>query len=169
MAQDPATKPLLIEPLNRFPRMMQEYWHLKVVEAERLSLSRLTALKTKSDAEAHITATRRRVAECFGPFPEKTPLSPRVTRKIDRDTYHIENVLFESRPGFIVSANLYVPKGLPFPRPGVVGSCGHSFNGKAAETYQSFAQGLARQGYVVLTFDPIGQGERFQYLDESTL
>ncbi len=36
-------------------------------------------------------------------------------------------------------------------------------NGKAAEAYQSFAQGLARQGMVCLIFDPIGQGERFQY------
>jgi dienelactone hydrolase/pimeloyl-ACP methyl ester carboxylesterase len=45
----------------------------------------------------------------------------------------------------------------------VVASCGHSANGKAAEPYQSFAQGLARLGYVVLIFDPIGQGERLQY------
>src|SRR5690606_4703665 len=63
--------------------------------------------------------------------------------------------------------NLYIPKGRQFPLPGVVGSCGHSLNGKAAEPYQAFAQGLARQGYVVLIFDPLGQGERFQYVDEN--
>ena len=55
------------------------------------------------------------------------------------------------------------PKNRKFPLPGVVGSCGHSNNGKAADAYQSFAQGLARMGYVVLIFDPIGQGERLQY------
>ncbi len=82
---------------------------------------------------------------------------------MERDAYRIENLLFESRPGFLVSANLYVPKGHDFPRPGVVGTCGHSANGKAAEAYQSFAQGLARQGYVVLIYDPISQGERLQY------
>src|SRR6185503_17563025 len=49
------------------------------------------------------------------------------------------------------------------PRPGVVGSWGHSTGGKAEPPYQSFAQGLARMGYVVLIFDPIGQGERLQY------
>ncbi len=38
-------------------------------------------------------------------------------------------------------------------------------NGKAAEAYQSFAQGLARQGYVCLIYDPISQGERLQYAD----
>ncbi len=63
--------------------------------------------------------------------------------------------------------NLYIPKGRKFPLPGVVGTCGHSTNGKCAEAYQSFAQGLARMGYVVLIYDPIGQGERLQYPDEN--
>jgi dienelactone hydrolase len=45
-----------------------------------------------------------------------------------------------------------------------VGTCGHSANGKAAAAYQAFAQGLARQGYVTLLFDPLGQGERMQYV-----
>ena len=88
-----------------------------------------------------------------------------MTKVVERDAYKIENVLFESRPGFLVAANLYIPKGRNFPLPGVVASCGHSDNGKAIETYQSFCQGLARLGYVVLIFDPIGQGERMQYLD----
>ena len=49
-----------------------------------------------------------------------------------------------------------------------MGSCGHSANGKAIDTYQSFCQGLARLGYVVLIFDPIGQGERMQYVDANS-
>ena len=80
-----------------------------------------------------------------------------------RDAYRIEKVLFESRPSFPVTANLYLPTGVPFPRPAVVGSCGHSANGKAYSAYQSFAQGLARLGYVCLLYDPLGQGERLQY------
>ena len=90
-----------------------------------------------------------------------------MTKVVERDAYKIENVLFESRPGFLVSANLYIPKGRSFPLPGVVASCGHSDNGKGIETYQSFCQGLARLGYVVLIFDPIGQGERMQYVDSN--
>ena len=128
-------------------------------------LERLAALKTKADAEAYVRTVRGKIRESFGPFPEKTPLNARVTKVVERDAYKIENVLFESRPGFLVSANLYVPKGRRFPLPGVVGSCGHSANGKAIDTYQSFCQGLARLGYVVLIFDPIGQGERMQYVD----
>ncbi|MCC6512051.1 MAG: acetylxylan esterase, partial [Pirellulaceae bacterium] len=70
-------------------------------------------------------------------------------------------------PGFLVTGNLYVPQGTePNEKmPAVLGVCGHSTNGKAAEAYQSFAQGLARLGFVTFIVDPIGQGERLQYLE----
>jgi dienelactone hydrolase len=156
-----------IEPLNRFPRMVQRYFVDRVRRAEEAGLKAKAALSTKAEAEAYVREVRRKISECFGPFPEKTPLKPRVTGVVERDQYKIENVIFESRPGFLVTANLYVPKGRDFPLPGVVGTCGHSTNGKASEAYQAFSQGLARQGYVVLIYDPIGQGERLQYTDEN--
>src|SRR5262249_18232462 len=113
-----------------------------------------------------VRTVREKIRLCFGPFPEKTPLNERVTGRVEREAYHIEKILFESRPRFLVTGNLYVPRGNPLPLPAVVGICGHSANGKADPTYQSFAQGLARLGYVVLLFDPIGQGERLQYLQQ---
>ncbi len=152
-------------PLNRFPRMVQEFFVGRENALHQQRVDRLAALKSKADAEAYVRSIRGRIRESFGPFPERTPLNARVTNVVERDAYRIENVLFESRPGFLVSANLYVPKGRPLPLPGVVGTCGHSANGKAIDTYQSFCQGLARLGYVVLIFDPIGQGERMQYVD----
>ena len=161
----PANAASSLRPLNRFPRMVQEFFVARENEIHQQRLKRLAALKTKADAEAYAKTVRTKIRESFGPFPEKTPLNARVAKVVDRDAYKIENVLFESRPGFLVSANLYIPKGRRFPLPGVVGSCGHSVNGKAIETYQSFVQGLARLGYVVLIFDPIGQGERMQYVD----
>ncbi|HET6572955.1 MAG TPA: acetylxylan esterase [Fimbriiglobus sp.] len=158
-----AADPPQLQPLNRFPRMVQEHFVAQVRAAERAGNAARARLKSKADAEGYVREVRTKIADCFGPFPAKTPLHPRVTGKVERDAYTIEKVIFESRPGFPVTANLYVPKGKPFPLPGVVGTCGHSANGKAAEPYQSFAQGLARQGYVVLIYDPIGQGERVQY------
>jgi cephalosporin-C deacetylase-like acetyl esterase len=154
-----------LAPLNRFPRMVQEFFVARENEIYQQRLKRLAALKTKADAQAYVESVRGQIRQAFGPYPERTPLNARVTKTVERDTYKIENVLFESRPGFLVSANLYIPKGRAFPLPGVVASCGHSDNGKAIETYQSFCQGLARLGYVVLIFDPIGQGERMQYVD----
>lgn len=151
-------------PLNRFPRMMQDYFMSKMRNIEAKSKKRQSALKTKSDAEAYVREVRSKIKKCFGPWPEKTPLHAKVTGILDRDIYKIEKVIFESRPGFKITANLYVPTNKKLPLPAVVGTCGHGDPGKATPIYQSFAQGLARQGYVVLIFDPIGQGERLQYL-----
>jgi dienelactone hydrolase len=108
--------------------------------------------------------------KALGVMPtEKTPLKAEVTGTIERDDFRVEKVVYQSRPNFYVTADLFLPKGVKFPRPGVLIPCGHSWNGKAAVTYQSAAQFLARKGYVALCFDPVGQGERRQYpLDEKT-
>lgn len=155
-----------VVPFNRFTRMVHEFYEQQIAAAVEVGLKRKAALNSKADAEAYVKFVQEKIQQAFGPWPEKTPLKPRISGIVDRDAYTIEKVLFESRPEFFVTANLYVPKGKKFPLPGVVGSCGHSLNGKAAEAYQSFAQGLARQGNVALIFDPIGQGERFQHPDE---
>lgn len=155
-----------IAPLNRFPRMMQEFFVEQVRASDRRGLLIKQALQTRAEAETYVKSVRTKIATAFGPLPERTPLNAKVVGVVERETYRIEKVIFESRPEFYVTANLYVPKGRKFPLPGVVGSCGHSPNGKAGETYQSFSQALARMGYVVLIFDPIGQGERLQYVDE---
>ncbi|MCD6048685.1 MAG: Alpha/beta hydrolase family protein [Verrucomicrobia bacterium] len=155
-----------LAPLNRFSRMVQEQYVGRVRRLDQSFRAKRMEMKNLEDAQRYVLSVRQKIQTCFGPWPEKTPLNARTTKTIERDAYTIENVIFESRPGFLVTANLYIPKGKQFPLPGIVGSCGHSTNGKAAEAYQSFAQGLARQGYVVLIFDPIGQGERFQYTNE---
>lgn len=154
------------EPLNRFPRMVHEFFVRQVRESGERHVHKLNQVQTKADAEGYVRDAQARIRQAFGSEPERTPLNPRVTGTVERDTYRIENVIFDSRPGFPVTANLYIPKGQNSPMPTVVGTCGHSTNGKAAEAYQSFAQGLARQGYVCLIFDPIGQGERLQYVKE---
>ncbi len=154
------------QPLQRFPRMMQDWLVKQVRIAHQKSVTAKANLKSRAEAEAYVLDVRQRIAQSFGGFPEKTPLNARTTGVVERDTYKIEKVIFESRPNFPVTANLYLPK-TDKRVPGVVGSCGHSENGKAAEAYQSFAQGLARQGYACLIFDPIGQGERLQYPKEN--
>ncbi|MCX7006147.1 MAG: acetylxylan esterase [Kiritimatiellaeota bacterium] len=158
--------PEALVPLNRFPRMVQEYFVARVREVEALGQQRRAALRSKRDALASVRAVRENIQKCFGPWPQKSPLNARITGTVERDAYTIEKVIFESRPGLPVTANLYLPRGRSGKLPGVVGACGHSSNGKAADAYQSFAQGLARMGYVTLIYDPLGQGERLQYTDE---
>ncbi len=167
LAQTAATAPTAaVPPLNRFPRMMQDWLVTEVRAAEARGNARRDALKTKADAEAYVKSVQDRIRQCFGPLPEKTPLNTKVTKTLERDGYRIENIVFESRPNFLVTGNLYLPTNRKGPVPGVIGVCGHSLNGKAAEAYQSFAQGLARQGQACFIIDPAGQGERFQYLNE---
>lgn len=151
-------------PLNRYPRMVQDWMVDQVRTAEKRGNARREALKTQADAEAYVQSVQQRIMESFGPFPEKTPLNARVMKTVDRKVYTIENIIFESRPGLMVTGNLYLPSVRTKPVPGVIGVCGHSVNGKAEKAYQSFAQGLARQGYACFIIDPIGQGERLQLL-----
>jgi dienelactone hydrolase len=87
----------------------------------------------------------------------------RSTGRLERQRYTVEKLVYEGRPGEWISANLYVPKTGAAPFPGVLFQAGHTKNGKAGHTYQSCCQGLAQLGFLVLTFDPIGQGERTNY------
>jgi cephalosporin-C deacetylase-like acetyl esterase len=96
-----------------------------------------------------------------GPF-ERTPLNPRVTGIVERPGYRIEKVTFESRPRLFVTANLYMPVAAGR-HPAILSPLGHSVNGKAWPSYQKLFSNLARKGYVVLAYDPFGQGERIEY------
>jgi dienelactone hydrolase len=154
----------LPEPLNRFPRAVHEYFVRSVRDVEQKGNTNRWAINSRHDAEIYVQEVREKISQCFGPWPEKTSLNVRITGIIERGAYYIEKVIFNSRPDFPVTANLYVPKGRKFPLPAVIGTCGHSDSGKAYPEYQSFAQGLVLQGYIVLIYDPIGQGERLQYL-----
>ena len=143
------SKPTNAPPLNRFSRVVQDWFVDQVRAIEERILAEQAALKTKADAEAYIRKVQEKIRRCFGPEPERTPLNARVMKIVEREQYHIENVIFESRPGFLVTANVYVPKNRKGPFPGVVGSCGHSANGKAGDAYQPFAQTLAKLGYEI--------------------
>ncbi len=95
------------------------------------------------------------------PWPEKTPLDARITGRADRDGYSVENLLFQSMPDFYVTANVYVPKDAPRPLPAVVVTAGHAMaDGKNYDLYRTAQLDLVRQGFLVLAYDPIGQGER---------
>jgi len=109
---------------------------------------------------------RQEFLRLIGGLPvERTPLNARVVGEIAREGYVIRKVIFESLPEFYVTANLYLPTVGKPPFPAVLSPCGHSLNGKAYDVYQHLFIGLAQRGYVVLTYDPIGQGERLEYWD----
>jgi dienelactone hydrolase len=153
-----------MDALNHFPQMLQGYLMDRVREMEARACERKRGLRGRQAALAYQDELRGNLRRVFGPLPRRTPLRPRVTGALERRGYRIEKLLFESRPGLVVSANLYLPHG-PGPFPGVVAPCGHSMVGKAEPAYQAFCQDLARVGCAALIYDPIGQGERIHYPD----
>ncbi len=146
-----------------YPHMLQEYYVSRVRRLSAARARRRSAVTTPEEVRVLQGQVQARLARSFGPFPERTPLNARISGSLTRPEYTIEKVIFESRPDFPVTANLYIPRRGAAPFPCVLGTCGHSMIGKAEPAYQAFAQQLARQGWVVLLYDPISQGERGQY------
>ena len=124
----------------------------------------VASLGSRADIEDRQRYVRDRFVEGLGGFPDRTPLNARITRTLERDDYRVEMLVYESLPGFYVTANVYVPRGQA-PFPAVLGTAGHTANGKASATYQHAWISMAKRGFLVLAFDPPGQGERSLYFD----
>ena len=140
---------------------------------------KLNALAAKWDVErdrirtpAEIETRNRYVREKFRAmihgYPDRTPLSPVVVASHRRDGYRVENVMFQSRPNFWVTGNLYIPATGTPPYPGVISPCGHYPLARMEPEYQAVYIGLVKAGFVVLAYDPIGEGERRQYWNPQT-
>jgi dienelactone hydrolase len=123
-------------------------------------IAKLTSVEAIIARQRWVTGAFWRIV---GGKPERTPLRARTVGSFERAGYRLDKVIYESRPELYVTANLYIPTAGKPPYPGVLFQMGHSLNGKAADSYQKCCQGLARLGYVVLAFDPMGQGERIYY------
>ena len=147
-----------------YGHMVHEHFVRLEREVARRRAEALARVTTPARLRRLQADVRRKIRGCFPQLPARTPLNARTTGVIEGRRYRIEKVIYESRPDLPVTASLYVPAGASTPRPAVLGTCGHSNDGKACDVYQAFAAHLAGQGYVVLIYDPISQGERLQYL-----
>ncbi|MDB4663812.1 alpha/beta hydrolase family protein, partial [Verrucomicrobia bacterium] len=109
---------------------------------------------------------RRQLSEMLGldPMPAKTPLSPVVTRTIQKELYTVENMHFQSMPGLYVTGNLYIPREIQKPLPAILYVSGHahakegdvSYGNKTA--YQHHGIWFAKHGFVCMTIDTIQLG-----------
>ena len=97
--------------------------------------------------------------------PPKGPLNPVIHSRRICDGYRVENVAFESLPGFFVTGNLYRPAGPPAAGgtyAGMLCPHGHFPGGRFREDMQRRCAALARMGAVVLAYDMVGWGESRQ-------
>ncbi len=121
-------------------------------------------IHTEADLRRVQEEIRERLLAMLGGLPTvKTPLHPNVTGQIRMTGFHIDKLIFESLPGIYVTALVYVPDDGSTKHPAVLVPAGHAANGKAH--YQILCQRLVQRGYVVISWDPVGQGERSQFWD----
>ncbi len=125
----------------------------------------IAKLNSKDDYLKRQEIVKEKLLRIMGTFPKKTPLNAQITGVIEKDDYRVEKVIYESIPGYYVTAALYLPKNIKGKAPAVIYACGHSTNGFRGG-YQQMSINLVKKGFVVLAFDPIGQGERLQYYNE---
>lgn len=125
------------------------------------TVARLNSLKKW---KSYLKGLQRTLDSRIGEF-KKTLLNAHVTGTLDRPNFRVEKIVFESLPGFYVTGCLFIPKNGKKPFPAVLYAIGHSPNSFRRELYQQNILNLVNKGFVVFTYDPIGQGERIQYLD----
>ncbi len=130
-------------------------------EAERRDV--IAKITTRDQAIARQYEVRAKLLALMGGNFEKTPLNAKVLGSTQLDGFRIEKVLYESQPKFFVTALLYLPDNHPAKLPAILMAPGHAASGKAGDF--AMASTFARNGFAVLSYDPIGQGERLQYPD----
>ena len=138
----------------------------RAADFEMQRRNRFAAIKTPEELGQLQISLREKFLQLIGGLPEKAGLpAVRKLGQIEGDDHFVEKLVYESMPGYFVPALLYVPKNLDRPAPGILSPCGHALEAKAFREHQILHVNLARRGFVVLTFDPIGQGERSQFWD----
>jgi dienelactone hydrolase len=123
---------------------------------------------TRDAWEQRAAFLRKQILASAGllPMPEKRPLNAQVFDRLERQGYSVEKVLLETLPGFYLGGNLYRPLGKQGPFPGVVSPHGHWAYGRLENTALVSVPGraisMARQGYVVFSYDMVGQNDTNQ-------
>ncbi len=128
---------------------------------------------TKAEWLAKAAELREHILVSNGltPTPEKTPLNAHIFGRIEREDYTVEKVYFEAYPGFFTTGNLYRPKGMKGPFPGIVSPHGHWGRGRLENSEAGSVPGrcinFAKQGYVIFSYDMVGRCDSGEQIDHA--
>jgi hypothetical protein len=124
----------------------------------------LTAPQTLEEWKTRALVIRGGVLKGARLWPglKKNPLNPLVHSRREHRGYTVENVAFESLPGFFTTGNLYRPLGAKKPCAGILCPHGHFGEGRFRADQQHRCATLARMGAVVFSYDMVGWGDSTQ-------
>jgi cephalosporin-C deacetylase-like acetyl esterase len=139
-------------------------------EANQRETDAWRAIKTRAEWERYRDDRIKALRASLGttpPIPSK--IKTHVTGNLKGEGYEIDNIVYESRPGLWVTANMYRPATAGKKMPGILIIHSHH-NPKTQGELQDMGVTWARQGCVVLVPDQIGHGERRQhpFVDEKS-
>jgi hypothetical protein len=144
---------------------------LKPEQGQAVLDAALKQFPDRASWDAYVRHARQRIQEGAGlaPWPKRTPLNPIVRSRREFDGYSVENVAFESVPGYFVCGNLYRPLNAKPPYPVILSTHGHGGliktpedfekQGRFTGTMQARGGTFARMGAIVLSIEMVGYGD----------
>lgn len=136
---------------------------LRIMAANCRSSADWRQISDRAQWEQYAKQKMRLLEDSFGTFPPPSKdMAVHLTQTLPGEGFKIENLVFESRPGLWVTANLYSPQPPRARMPGIL-LCHSHHNPKSQGELQDMGMTWARQGYLVLVIDQLGHGERRQH------
>jgi hypothetical protein len=166
-AQDDLTEQLRSFDTDLFPaeerqalsRMLREGVRARVGAANRRDAEGWSKVQSRADWEAFCAPRVEALRRSLGVFPTvPKALHAEVTGVVEGDGYRIENVVYESRPGVFVTANLYLPAPLRERMPAILIVHSHH-NPKTQDELQDMGMTWAQEGCAALVMDQLGYGD----------
>lgn len=143
-------------------RMIAEDVQRRLRESNERSSAAWKNISSRAEWEQFRTAKLAALRNSLGQPATPGPLRQRVTGKLRGEGYRIENLVFQSRPGLWITANLYRPDKPRALMPGILISHAHHTPKEHGEL-QDMGVTWARAGCLVLVMDHLGHGERRQH------
>ncbi len=143
-------------------RRIEEDVQRRLQAANEHSRAEWIHVASRAEWERFRTAKLASLRDSLGQPGIAVPLRQRVTGRVKGDGYRIENVVYQSRPGLWVTANLYQPDKPRSSMPGILISHAHHTPKEHGEL-QDMGVTWARAGCLVLVPDHLGHGERRQH------
>ena len=153
--------------------------YLEPAQGQAMLNAALAQFPDRASWDAYAAHLRQRIQENIGlsPWPQRTPLNAIIRSKRVYDGYTVENVAFESVPGYFVTGNLYRPLNAKPPFAVILSTHGHGSQvkkpadfenqGRFTASVQARGGTFARLGAIVLSIEMVGYGDSIAQVGEA--